>query len=57
LYIDKTSGLPIRIQEYGFPKHKGQDPPLLSDYTYLNIRTDLGLNSKHFDANHPHSGF
>jgi len=57
LYIDKATGLPIRIQEFGFPKRKGQEPQLLSDYSYLNIQTNLGLTAKHFDTNHPHSGF
>lgn len=57
LYVAKESGLPIRIQEFGFPRQSGGEPPLLSDYCYLNVKTDLGLTAAHFDTNNPRSGF
>lgn len=57
LYIDKQSGLPIRIQEYGFPRRAGGEPPLLSDYCYLNVRSNIGLTDRHFDPKHPQSEF
>lgn len=57
LYIDKASGLPIRIQEFGFPKSSGGEPPLLSDYVYLNVRTDVGMTALDFDPASPRSGF
>jgi hypothetical protein len=57
LYIEKESGLPIRIQEYGFPRQAGGEPPLASDYTYLNVRSDIGLTARHFDPNSAQSEF
>jgi Protein of unknown function (DUF1571) len=57
LYIEKTSGLPIRIQEYGFPVRPGAEPPLLSDYAYLNVRPNVGLTSADFDTANPRYGF
>jgi len=57
LYIEKESGLPIRIQEYAFPRQPGGEPPLLSDYCYLNVRPNIGLTARHFDAKSPQSEF
>ena len=56
LYIDKSNGLPIRIQEFGPPK-KGGQPTLLSDYVYLNVRTDTGMTAYDFDPRNPRYGF
>lgn len=50
VYIDKASGLPIRIQEFGFPTRTGAEPPLLSDYAYLNVRANTGLTAADFDT-------
>jgi hypothetical protein len=57
LYIDKQSGLPIRIQEYAFPRQAGGEPPLLADYCYLNLRPNIGLTARHFDPGSPQSEF
>jgi len=57
LYIERDSGLPIRIQEYGFPRQAGTEPPLVSDYCYLNIRPNIGLTARHFDPGSPQSEF
>lgn len=56
LYIDKASGLPIRIQEFSPPQGGGR-PPLLSDYTYLNVRTDVGMTAFDFDRRNSRYGF
>ena len=50
MYIDKASGLPIRIQEFGVPTRAGAEPPMLSDYAYLNVRTNVGLTAGDFDT-------
>jgi hypothetical protein len=56
LYIDKASGLPIRIQEFS-PPRKGGEPPLMSDYAYLNVRADIGMTAYDFDTRNPRYGF
>ena len=43
LYIDHEHGLPIRFEAYDWPKHPGAGPELVEEYTYLNLRTNVGL--------------
>ena len=57
LYIDNATRLPIRVQQYGFPKKAGGQPPLIEEYTYSNLKTNLGLGSKDFDHENPGYGF
>ena len=53
LYIDNQTRLPIRVQQYGFPKKSGAQPPLIEEYTYSNVRTNIGLGSRDFDHENP----
>lgn len=57
LYLDRQSGLPIRVQQYGFPKHPGGEPPLIEEYTYLNLKTNVGLKDLDFDSRNKDYGF
>ncbi len=52
LYIDNQTQLPIRVQQYGFPKSGGK-PPLIEQYTYSNVKTNIGLASRDFDPKNP----
>jgi hypothetical protein len=58
--IDRTRNLPIRYTAYGWPKD-GQSPdtkmPLLESYTYLNIKTNVGLTELDFDPTNPEYQF
>lgn len=49
LYIDKQTGIPIRVEQYGFPKN-GEKTPLVEEYTYMSLKTNVGLTSMDFDA-------
>ena len=49
LYIDHEHGLPIRFEAYDWPKHSGAGPELVEEYTYLNLRTNVGLRDEDFD--------
>ena len=53
LYIDNQTQLPIRVQQYGFPKKSGGKPPLIEQYTYSNVKTNIGLASRDFDPKNP----
>jgi hypothetical protein len=57
LYIDKATNLPVRVEQYGFPAAPGQKPPLIEEYTYWNIRTNVGLTDRDFDPENPSYGF
>ncbi len=57
LYRDKQTGLPIRIQEYDFPKSAGAEPRLRADFTYLNVKSNTGMTDADFDTTNPRYGF
>lgn len=48
LYLDKETGLPVRVQQLGFPARPGAEPPVIADYTYLSLKTNLGLTDRDF---------
>jgi outer membrane lipoprotein-sorting protein len=49
LWVDDATGLPVRVQQYGFPKVAGGKPPLVEDYTFSDIRTNVRLTDADFD--------
>ena len=53
LYIDKETNLPVRSENYGFPAQPGAKPPLLEEYTYSELRTNVQLTDRDFDRNNP----
>jgi hypothetical protein len=57
LFIDKQSRLPIRVENWGFPQQQGQHPPLVEEYTYTNIRVNVGFKDIQFDTRNPEYGF
>jgi Protein of unknown function (DUF1571) len=57
LFIDKETRLPVRVENYGFPAQSGADPPLEEEYTYSNLRTNVGLTDADFDRNNPNYAF
>ncbi len=50
LYIDQKSNLPIRVEQFGFPKQAGGKKPLIEEYTYTNIRLNMGLKDIDFET-------
>lgn len=53
LFIEKKTGLPLRVQNYGFPQRAGIDPPLVEDYAYTGLKTNLGLKPLDFSRTNP----
>ena len=49
LYVDKELGLPIRFEAYDWPKHPGAEPELMEEYTYINLKLNIGLTDRDFD--------
>jgi hypothetical protein len=43
-------GLPIRFEAYDWPKHKGAEPELAEEYTYSNLKLNVGLSDRDFDV-------
>lgn len=49
LYIDSENGLPIRFEAYDWPRRNGGQAELVEEYTYANLRIDVGLSERDFD--------
>lgn len=57
VYFDKETKLPVRAERFGFPRRQGEKPPLIEEYTYSNVKTNVGLTNADFDARNPNYGF
>lgn len=57
VFFEKKSRLPIRIENYGFPMQPNQPAPLVEEYTYINVRTNIGLTPADFDRRNPNYSF
>lgn len=49
LYIDLEHGLPIRFEAYDWPHRAGAAPELVEEYTYLDLKVNVGLTDHDFD--------
>jgi hypothetical protein len=47
--IDKQRQIPLRYVAYGIPEAEGESPPLLEEYTYLDVELNVGLTDNDFD--------
>jgi hypothetical protein len=47
--VDKQLGIPIHYTAWDWPSQKGGKPELLEEYTYSNIKLNVGLTDKDFD--------
>lgn len=56
MYVAKDSGLPVRVEQFGFPA-AGAQPPIIEEYTYSNIKTNLGFGDLDFDTSNQAYGF
>jgi Protein of unknown function (DUF1571) len=57
VYFDKETKLPVRAERFGFPRRTGEKPPLIEEYTYSNLKTNVGLTNADFDPRNPRYGF
>ena len=57
VYIDREHGLPIRFEAYDWPRRSGEAAPLLEEYTYADLRIDVGLTDRDFDPSNKAYGF
>jgi hypothetical protein len=49
LYIDRDLGLPIRFQAYDWPANPQATPELVEEYTYSDLKLNVGLGDVDFD--------
>jgi hypothetical protein len=57
IFIDEEYQLPVRYVSYGFPQSEGGKLPVLEEYTYLNLKLNVGLTEKDFDHNNADYNF
>lgn len=57
LWIEKKSGLAIRVEQLGFPSPKDKSPPIVEEYTYSKIKTNVPLGDRDFDTRNPGYAF
>ena len=52
VYIDDEYKIPVRFAAYDWPL-PGQKPGLLEEYTYINIKMNVGLTDQDFNTKNP----
>jgi len=53
LFIDTELGLPVRFEGYDWPRNPGGAEELVEEYTYSDIRINVGLGEQDFDITNP----
>lgn len=57
IWFDAKTNLPIRIEQYGFPKNANDKAPLVEQYTYRELKPNLKLSDRDFDKTNPKYNF
>jgi hypothetical protein len=52
LFFDNQTKLPIHVERYGWAAHEGEEPPLMEEYDYANVKLNVGLADADFDPAH-----
>jgi hypothetical protein len=57
IFIDQEHFLPVRYAAYTWPETPGGEPVLEEEYTYLDLKLNVGLTDKDFDPENPDYDF
>lgn len=57
VYIDTTLRIPIHYEAYDWPSTPQGEPRLLEQYTYRDVKLNVGLTDLDFDRTNPNYGF
>ena len=57
IFIDQQMHVPIRYVAYAWPAAEGERPPILEEYTYLNLKPNNGFKDVDFDQDNPNYNF
>jgi hypothetical protein len=49
VYVDDELHAPVRVDYSEWPTRTGETPPLLAEYTYTDLKMNVGLNDQSFD--------
>ncbi len=53
LYVAKENQMPVRVEQFDFPAKTGAQPAIIEQYTYSNVKTNVGLKDIDFDTENP----
>ena len=53
IFIDTERLIPLRYAAFMWPKEPGGEPLLEEEYTYLDVKLNVGLTDTDFDPNNP----
>jgi len=57
IFVDDQLKFPVRYAAYYWPSKPGEPEPVLEAYTYLNVKTNVGLKDADFDPENPNYNF
>ncbi len=57
IFVDTEMELPIRYDSHDWPTDDGKKLPLIEEYTYENIKINVGLTDRDFDPQNPAYSF
>ena len=53
VYYDQETKLPIHVERYGWPARPDDQAPLLEEYSYRDLKLNVGLKDIDFDPKNP----
>ena len=57
IFIDSELKMPVRFVAYDWPAQPGGNPRLIEQYTYRNIKVNVGLSDADFSSKNPEYNF
>ncbi len=57
VFVDDELQLPVRYAAYEWPDRPGDNPKLLEEYTYVNLKLNVGLTDQDFRPENPSYSF
>ena len=57
IFVDDEINVPVRFESYEWPAKAGGSPEMTEEYTYLNLKLNVGLTDADFDTHNPNYGF
>jgi hypothetical protein len=57
IFIDEELQIPVRFESYAWPARAGEQPPLLEEYTYMNMKLNNGFTDADFSDRNPEYNF
>lgn len=49
LYVQREDGMPVRVEQFAFPVKAGSAAGIVEQYTYLDVKKNVGLTDIDFD--------